>query len=171
MPRDRLRKLASRIDTLIEKDDLLARRAQEISGLRQRAALELHGICSVFVSSINTLLQKTKLEIDPAVYAPDSFRESGANVFQINVRGRIVMIEFSAPDELVTTENFRVPYVLEGAVRCFNQELLERERIEEQLLFFCLEKHRNAWRFFDARTYHSGLFDQEYLVALMERLV
>jgi hypothetical protein len=27
------------------------------------------------------------------------------------------------------------------------------------------------WRFFDARTYRSGPFDQEYLIGLMEQLL
>jgi hypothetical protein len=43
--------------------------------------------------------------------------------------------------------------------------------IEEQLLFYTLEKERKMWRFFDARTYRSGPFDPEYLASLMERLI
>jgi len=43
--------------------------------------------------------------------------------------------------------------------------------IEEQLLFYTLEKDRKMWRFFDARTYRSGPFDQEYLASLMEQLI
>ena len=64
-----------------------------------------------------------------------------------------------------------MPYILEGAIRCFNQQLLEKDLIEEQLLFYTLEKTRHMWRFFDARTYRSGPFDAEYLTALMEQLV
>ena len=41
----------------------------------------------------------------------------------------------------------------------------------EQLIFYCLEKSRYQWRYFDARTYRSGPFDQEYLVTLMEHLL
>ena len=65
----------------------------------------------------------------------------------------------------------RVPYTLEGNVRAFNQELLDKDLIEEQLIFFTLENQRPMWRFFDARTYRSGPFDVEYLIGLMEQLI
>jgi hypothetical protein len=169
--RDRLAKLARNIDVLVEKDDRLIQRAKEIEELRRRAAMELHGVCAIFVASVNRLLSKTALEFSPPSYSPELFREEGENIFQINVRGRILQIGFEATEALVSTENFRVPHILEGAVRCFNQELLDRSTIEEQLLFFCLEKNRSNWRFFNARTYHTGVFDQEYLISLMEQLV
>ena len=60
---------------------------------------------------------------------------------------------------------------MKGAVRAFNQALLDRKLIEEQLLFYTLEKEKRLWRFFDPRTYRSGVFDQEYLVTLMEQLL
>jgi hypothetical protein len=65
----------------------------------------------------------------------------------------------------------RIPYTLQGVVRAFNQELLDRSLIEQQLLFYTLEKEKKMWRFFDARTYRSGPFDQEYLISLMEQLI
>ena len=71
----------------------------------------------------------------------------------------------------MSTEDFRVPYTLEGFVRAFNQELLDKDIIEEQLIFYTLEKGGKMWRFFDARTYRSGQFDQGYLVSLMEQLI
>jgi len=106
-----------------------------------------------------------------AGYAADSFQEDQLNLVQINVRGRILQVSFSATGELVSTEDFRVPYTLEGAVRAFNQELLDKDIIEEQLIFYTLENHKKMWRFFDARTYRSGPFDQEYLIGLMEQLL
>ena len=69
------------------------------------------------------------------------------------------------------TEELAMPYTLEGTVRAFNQELLDKDLIEEQLLFFTFEKEGGMWRFFDARTYRSGPFDREYLVTLMEQLI
>ena len=93
------------------------------------------------------------------------------NLVQINVRGRLLQIEYASSPELVSTEDFRVPYTLAASVRAFNQELLDKDLIEEQLLFYTLEHHRKMWRFFDARTYRSGPFDQEYLVSLMEQLI
>lgn len=171
MHRDRLKKLAARIDALAEKDRTVIERAREISALRRQAAVELHGVCAVFAGTMNELLTHTSLEVDPEKYHPDSFREHGVNLFQINARGRILQIKFEATPELVSTEDFRIPYILEGSVRCFNQQLLEQDLIEEQLVFYTLEKARNLWRFFDARTYRSGPFDGDYLVSLMEQLV
>jgi hypothetical protein len=56
-------------------------------------------------------------------------------------------------------------------VRAFNQALLDKDLIEEQLLFYTLERERKMWRFFDARTYRTGPFDIEYLITLMEEIV
>ena len=82
-----------------------------------------------------------------------------------------MQIKFEATPELVSTEDFRVPYILAGSVRCFNQQLLEQDLIEEQLVFYTVEKARQMWRFFDARTYRSGPFDVDYLISLMEQLL
>ena len=58
-----------------------------------------------------------------------------------------------------------------AALKYLAQELLEKDVIEEQLIFYTIEHHKKMWRFFDARTYRSGPFDQEYLIALMEQLL
>ena len=168
---DRLKKLAKSLDALARKDETGIRRAHEIGALRRQAALELHGICADFVRDLNQLLAEIELQFDPQQYGPDNFQDAGVNLFQINARGRILQIKFEATPELVSTEDFRVPYILAGAVRCFNQELLDKDLIEEQLLFFTVEKSRHLWRFFNARTYHSGPFDRDYLAGLMEHLV
>ena len=159
------------MDALAAKDESLLRRAREIAGLRRQAALELHAVCAMFVGELNDLLSRTELELVPTEYAPASFQENGVNLFQINARGRLVQIEFEATPELLSTENFRVPYILQGAIRCFNQQLLEQDLIEEQSIFYTVEKHRALWRFFNARTYHSGPFDLDYLIGLLEQLV
>ncbi|MEX2264205.1 MAG: hypothetical protein WD696_19785 [Bryobacteraceae bacterium] len=168
---ERLKKLARRIDALAEKDDRLIRKTREIAELRKGAAMQLHSICRGFVERVNSHLSRTSLDFSPPDYSPESFRNTGANLLQINVRGRILQIEFNATETLVSTENFRVPYIVEGAVRSFNQDYLDRDIVEEQLLFFCLERRANLWRFFDARTYRTGLFDSEYLAALMDQMV
>lgn len=167
----RLKHLAENIELLAKKDELALGRAREIVELRHVAARELHAICAAFVASINELLPQPLVALDPEDLPDGGFREDLHNLFQINVRGRILQIEFHATPELVSTEDFRVPYTMEGTVRAFNQALLEKDIIEEQLLFYTLESHRRMWRFFDARTYRSGAFDQEYLIALMEQLV
>lgn len=168
---DRLKRLAKSLDALARKDEARIHRAHEITSLRQQAALQLHGICGDFVRDLNQLLSEIELEFHPEDYRIENFQDDGLNLFQINARGRILQIKFEATPELVSTEDFRVPYILAGSVRCFNQRLLEEDLIEEQLLFFTIEKSRHMWRFFDARTYRSGPFDGNYLAGLFEQLV
>jgi len=171
LQKQRLQKLARSLDALAEKDRTVVQRTREIRSLRRQAALDLHGICADFVRALNNLLAHTALDLDPAEFHPDHAPEDGMLLFQINARGRILQLKFEATPELISTENFRVPYILEGSIRCFNQQLLEQDLIEEQLLFYTIEKTRTLWRFFDARTYRSGKFDVDYLISLMEQLV
>jgi len=167
----RFKRLAKSIDALVEKDESLLRRAGEVAALRRTAAAGLHAICAGFVDSLNHLLYRCELVLDPPEFSPDAYREDVKNLFQINVQGRILQVEFEAAPELISTEDLRIPYTLQGAIRAFNQELLDRSLIEEQLLFYTVEKDKKMWRFFDTRTYHSGPFDQEYLISLMEQLI
>jgi hypothetical protein len=167
----RLKRLAESIETLGKKDEAAVARAREILGLRHLAAIELHAICADFVNSLNDLLPQAPVRLDPYEFSKESFRDEAPNLFQINVRGRILQVEFKATPELLSTEEFRVPYTLEGTVRAFNQSLLDKDLIEEQMLFYTVERHRRMWRFFDARTYRSGPFDREYLISLMEQIV
>ncbi|MBZ5620864.1 MAG: hypothetical protein LAQ69_19365 [Acidobacteriia bacterium] len=166
----RLKRLAESIDALVEKDESSLRHAREIWTVRRAAAAELYGICSHFVTAVNGLLSRGKVVLDPPEFSEGAFHEESANMIQMNVRGRILQVEFEATVELVSTEDFRIPYTLEGLVRAFNQELLDKDIIEEQLIFYTLEKQKKMWRFFDARTYRSGPFDREYLISLMEQL-
>ena len=167
----RLKRLASSIEALAKKDEIQLGRAREMALLRQSAAVELHNICRRFVDSVNRLLSEKMMVLDPPEFPESAFLDETANLIQINVRGRILQVAFEATPELSSTEDFRIPYTLSGTVRAFNQELLEKESIEEQLIFFTLEKKRGMWRFFDARTYRSGPLDEEYLIGLMEQLI
>jgi len=167
----RLQRLADRIDALAEKDEKLVRYSRDIAALRGAAAVELHAICREFVSSVNRLLSHGELTLDPPEVSRERFLDDGSNLFQIGIRGRILQIEFAATADLVSTEDFRVPYTLAGSVRAFNQELLDKDLIEEQLLFYTVEHEKKMWRFFDARTYRSGAFDREYLISVMEQLI
>lgn len=166
-----MRRLAERIDALAEKDERLIERAREIDELRRRAALALHGVCADFVREMSQFLSKTELKLDPPEFQLDTFDDNRPTLIQINARGRIVQVGFAATNELMSTEDFRVPYILEGAVHCFNQQLLEQDVVQEHLLFYCLERTGSLWRFFDERTYRSGPFDREYLLALLEQIV
>jgi hypothetical protein len=167
----RLKQLAHEIDALLEKDERTMRKARETVELRRNAASDIFAICAEFVNSLNRMLARSAVDLDPPEYGENSFRDDAPNLIQINVRGRILQVAFRATPELVSTEDFRIPYTLEGTVRAFNQELLEKDLIEEQLIFYTLEHHRRMWRFFDARTYRSGPFDVEYLISLMEQLI
>jgi hypothetical protein len=167
----RFKRLAREIETLAKKDEDHLRRARDIGSLRRRAAGELHTVCASFVASINRLLEQPAVELDPPEFQEETFRDDLPNLIQINVRGRILQAEFSATPELISTEDFRVPYTLSGSVRAFNQALLDKDLIEEQLIFYTVGKDKALWRFFDARTYRSGELDQEYLIGLMEQLL
>jgi hypothetical protein len=166
-----LKRLARSIDALVEKDEDAMRHAREIRLLRRTAAAELHNICADFVTAVNGLLTRGAVVLDPEEFREDAFQEDSPNLIQMNIRGRILQVQFEATVELVSTEDFRIPYTLAGSVRAFNQELLDKDIIEEQLIFYTWEKQKKMWRFFDPRTYRSGPFDEEYLIALMEQLI
>ncbi len=171
MQAERLKKLASHLDALVDKDQEIARRAEEMMATRRRAAAHLHAVCAEFTKALNELTSQTEVRLDPPEYHAEHFRDGQPNLIQINARGRIVEIEFAGTEELTSSEDFRVPYTLHGSVRGFNQELLEQNLVREQLLFYTVEKSGNMWRYFDARTYRTGPFDGEYLLGLMEDLV
>jgi hypothetical protein len=170
-PAGRLKRLAQSIETLAEKDEGFQRESLEMAQVRRGAANELYKICHDFVNSLNGLMSKGEVVLDPEQFSEAAFQEDAVNLIQISVRGRILQVAFSATPELVSTEEFRIPYTLSGSVRAFNQDLLDKEIIEEQLLFYTVEKNRNLWRYFDPRTYRSGTFDQEYLVSVMEQVI
>ena len=167
----RWKRLAARIDGLADHDERRIRHARDIAATRIAAALELYSICRAFVDSLNQYTTRGHVLLDPPDFSPEAFRDDGLNLVQINVRGRLLQVEYACSAELVSTEDFRVPYTMAGSVRAFNQELLDKDLIEEQLLFYTVEHHRRMWRFFDARTYRSGAFDHEYLVTLLEQLI
>lgn len=167
----RLERLARNIERLAEKDERSLERSLEMNALRRAACAELHAICGELVGALNSRLARFRVELDPPEFHPDAFQEDGANLFQVNVRGRILQVEFHATKDLVSTEEFRVPYTLEGFVRAFNQELLDKDLIEEQLLFYTVEPDRRMWRYFDSRTYRTGPFDRGYLLSVMERII
>jgi hypothetical protein len=171
LQKDRLKRLALSIDALAKKDEEYLRRTHEMLALRRKAAGQLHAVCAEFTRALNQLTSSTELKLDPPDFNPAGFRDSDVNLFQLNARGRILQIEFEATEELVSSEDFRIPYALHGAVRGFNQELLAQNLVREQLLFYTIEKSGSMWRFFDARTYRTGPFDQDYLIGLLEQLV
>jgi hypothetical protein len=166
---DPIARLARQIDAA-KKAERFLMSADDVAALRRRGACQLHSICAEFISSVNSRLSQGTLDLSPPEYTPEMFRESGVNLIQMGAQGRQMQIAFEAAPQLVSTEKFLVPYVLEGEVRTYNQKMLERFEIRSQLLFFCLEEDHAVWRFFDWRTRGTGLVDRELLVALMGRL-
>ena len=169
--KDRIEKLAESIEALARKDEERIQEAHYIDELRREAAAELHSCCASFVISLNRLLNKVTLELAPPEFHAEVFRDPGVNVFQINAAGRVIDIEFQATDTLTSTEQFRVPYILQGSIRWFNQDMLDHTVVTETMLFYCHEKDQRRWVVFDPRTHRVAPFDQDYLIALMERLV
>jgi hypothetical protein len=168
-PDDAIVSLARQIDAARKAERYLVN-ADEVASLRRHGASELHRICADFVSSVNSNLSGAALDLSPATYAPELFREPGENLIQIGSQGRQMQITFKAPSNLVSTEKFVVPYVLEGEVRTYNQRMLERFEIRSLLLFFCVEAGTAHWRFFNWRSRHTGAIDHGLLVSLMKAL-
>ena len=166
---DAFARLARQIDAARTKERFLVD-AAEVATLRRHGAGELHRICAEFVESLNSKLSGGALELSPATYAPEMFRETGVNLIQISAHGREMQIAFEAPAQMVSTEKFLVPYVLEGEVRAYNQKMLERFEVRSLLVFFCVEAGTATWRYFDWKTRHTGPVDHERLAKLMETL-
>lgn len=168
---DRLTRLARAIEAIAESDRKLIDESTRVDELRARGALDLHRICSAFVDRVNAKLSDPAILLDPAVFEEANYNDGGLNLFQINLRGRILQIEFGPTDELFEDDDFRRPYVLRGAVRSFNQDLLDHGSIGEQMIFYCPSEGGARWHFFDGRTYRSGLVAEHYLITELERLL
>ena len=167
----RLKKLAERLDAAAAADEAVQAEFERMARLRLTGAEELHLVCARFGVEIGRLLRYTTLVVDPGEFQADRFRENGPNLIQLHASGRVVQIEYHSPPQPISTEEFRDPYILQGVVRSFNQELLDRNTVEEHQIFYCLGRNVSEWRFFDARTYRSGRCDQNYLTSLLERLL
>jgi hypothetical protein len=170
MPQDdSIVRLARRIDAAGKAERLLVN-ADEVARLRRDGACDLHRLCKEFVESVNRELSEVKLDLSPAIFAPETFRDAGVNLIQIGSQGREVQIAFEATPGLFSTEKFLAPYVMEGEIRAYNQRMLERFEIRSRQLFFCVAEMTVGWRFFDWRTRHTGPVDRALLASLMEPL-
>ena len=166
---DVITRLARQIDATQRAERFLVR-ADQIANLRRQGACDLHRVCAEFVSSVNGRLSEASLDLSPPTYAPELFRESAANLIQISSQGRQMQIAFEATSQLVSTEKFAIPYVIEGEVRTYNQTMLDRFEVRNLLIFFCVEEETAKWRFFDWRTRSTGTIDRALFASLMEPL-
>ncbi|HTS66808.1 MAG TPA: hypothetical protein VMH28_32515 [Candidatus Acidoferrales bacterium] len=166
---DLILKLARQIDATRKAERFLVD-SDAVETLRRQGAAQLHAVCLEFVNSLNAKLTEAKVELSPAAYSLDLFREAGVNLFQITSQGRAMQIAFEATADAVSTEKFAIPHILEGEVRTYNQRMLERSDIKSLLLFYCVERETASWQFFDWRTRSTGKVDSLLLARLMEPL-
>jgi len=171
MDEDRLKDLARRLDAVAGQNERRIEQEKRIAAVRRERAFELYAICSNLVRNVNALADRGRLELSPPQYSADSFIDTGPNLFQINISGRIVDIAFESTDELTSTESFLTPYTIGGAIRWFNQKSLESLGIRERLLFLCAGRDDFVWTYFDEKTHRQGRFDEEYLMDLLEDLL
>jgi hypothetical protein len=168
---DPLTKLARQLDRLVEQDERAADEMDRADLARRHGARILHSICADFTKHLNSVMTRTEMLLIPTEFDGETYREDAPNLIQMSLRGRIVQIQYEAPKQALATENFRYPYILHGAVNGFNQTLLERDLIEEQLLFYARNgKQEFRWHYFEPRTYRTGLVSEAYLTHLMARL-
>ena len=168
---DRLSRLAAAIEALGERDQKIIDESARVDELRLKGAGELHEICRRFVDKINGKLSEPAVLLDPPEFSEHLFTDKGLNLYKINLRGRLLQLAFEVTDELVATEDFRRPYILQGAVRSFNQDFLDRNGVDEQMIFFCPAGESGEWYFFDGRTYRTGKVGEDYLLSELERLI
>lgn len=168
---DRLTQLALAIEALGEEDRKLADQSNRAEQLRMRGAADLYAICRSFIEALNRKLSKPALILDPVDYSAASYNDGVPGLFQINLRGRLLQLEFSATEEHVSREEFRRPYVLIGTIRSFNQDFLDHNIVDEKAIFYCPEGERGRWHYVDSRTYGTGILTQDLLVATMKQLL
>jgi hypothetical protein len=168
---DRLGRLAASIEATRDRDRELVDESARVDRLRTEGAASLHATCRRFVDALNGRLTEPALLLDPPDYAARNYRDGGPNLFQINLRGRLLQIEFEITEDLYSTEEFRRPYILQGAIRSFNQELLDRNVLDEQTIFYCPRDGAGRWYYVDCRTYRTGVVTPDFLAAEMQRLV
>jgi hypothetical protein len=168
---DQLTRLARQLDRLAERDERKVEEMDQTDQARRHGARILHSICADFTRHLNAAMTRTEMLLIPTEFNPETYREDAPNLIQMSLRGRIVQIQYEAPEQIIASENFRHPYILQGAVNGFNQTLLERDLIEEQSLFYARDnKHDFRWHYFEPRTYSTGLVDERYLTTLLARL-
>jgi hypothetical protein len=168
---DPLAQLAHAIEALGEEDRRLGDESARVEQLRLSGAQELHTICRGFIEALNLKLSRPALLLDPGEYSAATYNDGVPCLFQINLRGRLLQLEFCATEELYSTEEFRLPYVLYGTVRSFNQDFLDHNTVDEKSIYYCPKGEYGHWYYFDSRTYGNGLLTQDFFIAAMAQLL
>lgn len=164
-------RLARAIESLSGRDAEQLRLAEEVESVRPTGARILYAICKRFVDGVNSKLSEAAVTLDPPEWSDEQYSDSAPNVIQINLRGRLLVISFKPTEHLQSTDDFKKPYTLEGYVHSFNQELLEQNEVDEKHIYFCRNGKGGSWYFVDRRLYRTGLFNLDFLIREMERLL
>jgi len=98
-PQDRLERLAKSIEAIEERDRQMVDESSQVDKLREEGAAALYALCREFVNDLNRRLPEPALLLDPPEWTPESFHESGPNLIQISLRGRLLQLEYEATDE------------------------------------------------------------------------
>ena len=168
---DRLARLAMAIDAIGDRDRRQADENTRNDRLRATGALTLYSLCREFVDSLNERLHTPDLLLDPPHFGRDNFHDPGSNIIQVSLRGRLLMLEFEATGEPSSTDDYSRPYLLHGAIRGLNQELLDRNLVSEKAIFYCPHGDEGTWYFVDNRNYRTGKFGPDLLASELERLL
>lgn len=167
----RMKRLARKLDELPAKDELRMREARDLEVKQHKAGVELYALCRHLVDSLNAILHNLQLELTPEQFHADMLDGASGVIFQINASGRIVQLVLQSRETEISSEHFRMPYILRGAIRWFNQEYLERQEIQEHQFFYCVDRIGGSWRFVDSRSRKVGALDQDYLLETLEQLL
>jgi len=139
--------------------------------LRLAGAEQLHTICRDFTEALNQKLSRPSVLLDPGEYSGTTYNDGAPCLYQINLRGRLLQIEFCATEQLCSSEEFRLPYVLYGTVRAFNQDFLDHNSVDEKSIYYCLEGRQGNWHYFDHRTYGTGVLRLDFFIAALAQLL
>jgi len=168
---ERFGKLARRVEEVRRNDEADARRRSEIAEKRVQALLMLWEICRNFADHLNRHIEQEQVILAPPDPPADINEDNSAQLL-LSLHGRVLLLDIRIPSDLVSSDNFRKPYILEGEVRFFNQKLLDEERVEEHAVFFCHEEGPGgAWLYWNSRSYTSGRLDEDYLAGLLEQIL
>ncbi len=163
--------MAAAIDAVSDTDRIELEESLRVDSLRVRGAVELHATCAHFVEELNGRLAEPAVSLDPPAYAESNYSDKGPVLFQLNLRGRLLQIEFEATEETTSTEDFGKPYVMRGSMRAFNQRMLDGSTVHEHGLFYCPMGKDAQWHYFDARSYRTGRLNEDFLARELEKLL
>ena len=74
---------------------------------RRHGARILHSICADFTRHLNAAMTRTEMLLMPTEFNPETYREDAPNLIQMSLRGRIVQIQYEAPEQIIANENLR----------------------------------------------------------------